>query len=64
MDFETRKTWKNHLGNQRIDPLRIYTPRTIDEVAEIVRLAEQMRVTVRAVGANGLLGPATRRTHR
>ena len=51
MEFETRKTWKNHLGNQRIDPLRIYTPRTIDDVVEIVRLAEQMRVTVRAVGS-------------
>jgi FAD/FMN-containing dehydrogenase len=51
MEFEVRKTWKNHLGNQRIDPLRIYTPRTIDEVSEIVRLAEQMGVSVRAVGS-------------
>jgi len=35
--YEVRKTWRNHLGNQRIDPLRIYEPRTIDEVVAIVR---------------------------
>ena len=23
--YEVRKTWSNHLGNQSIDPLRIYT---------------------------------------
>ncbi len=49
--YEVRRTWRNHLGNQRIDPLRIYTPRTIDEVVAIVRLAEQAGVTVRAVGS-------------
>jgi FAD/FMN-containing dehydrogenase len=51
MEFQTRTTWKNHLGNQRIDPLRIYTPKSIDDVVEIVRLAEEMGVTVRAVGS-------------
>ena len=49
--FEIRKTWKNHLGNQRIDPLRIYEPRTIAEVQEIVRLAREHKVSVRAVGS-------------
>jgi FAD/FMN-containing dehydrogenase len=51
MQFEVRKTWKNHLGNQRIDPLRIYEPRSIGEVQEIVRLARERGVTVRAVGS-------------
>jgi FAD/FMN-containing dehydrogenase len=51
MEFETRKTWKNHLGNQRIDPLRIYEPRSIAEVSEIVRLARERGVNVRAVGS-------------
>ncbi|MBW3652445.1 MAG: FAD-binding protein [Actinobacteria bacterium] len=50
MDFEIRKTWKNHLGNQRIDPLRIYAPRSIAEVAQIVRLARE-RARLRAVGS-------------
>ncbi|MEY2441324.1 MAG: hypothetical protein QOJ46_750, partial [bacterium] len=50
-EFEIRKTWKNHLGNQRIDPLRIYEPRTIAEVQEIVRLARERGVSVRAVGS-------------
>jgi FAD/FMN-containing dehydrogenase len=51
MHFEVRKTWKNHLGNQRIDPLRIYEPRSIAEVQEIVRLAREHGVNVRAVGS-------------
>jgi FAD/FMN-containing dehydrogenase len=51
MHFDVRKTWKNHLGNQRIDPLRIYEPRSIAEVQEIVRLARENGVTVRAVGS-------------
>ena len=50
-EFEVRKTWKNHLGNQRIDPLRIYEPRSIAEVQGIVRIARARGVTVRAVGS-------------
>src|SRR5579859_5832258 len=50
-DFEVRRTWRNHLGNQQIDPLRVYAPRSIEEVSQIVRQAEEQRVTVRAVGS-------------
>jgi hypothetical protein len=49
--FEVRQTWTNHLGNQHIDPLRIYEPSSIDEVSAIVREAEQAGATVRAVGS-------------
>ena len=49
--FEVRQTWTNHLGNQSIDPLRIYDPSSIDEVSAIVRKAEEAGVTVRAVGS-------------
>ena len=49
--YETRTTWRNHLGNQSVDPLRIYRPETIDQVAEIVRQAERAGVPVRAVGS-------------
>jgi len=49
--YEVRQTWRNHLGNQSVDPLRIYSPRSIGEVADIVRLAEQHGVTTRAVGS-------------
>jgi D-arabinono-1,4-lactone oxidase/FAD binding domain len=49
--FEVRQTWKNHLGNQQIDPLRIYQPTSIDEISAIVREAESSGVTVRAVGS-------------
>jgi hypothetical protein len=51
MRFEVRKTWKNHLGNQRVDPLRIYAPGSIAEVQQIVRLARESGVPVRAVGS-------------
>ncbi|MEA2139037.1 MAG: hypothetical protein QOG56_2187, partial [Solirubrobacteraceae bacterium] len=50
-DYDVRKTWRNHLGNQSIDPLRIYSPRSIDDVVAIVRLAEEAGVTARAVGS-------------
>jgi L-gulono-1,4-lactone dehydrogenase len=50
-DFAVRRTWRNHLGNQEIDPLRIYTPASIEEVSAIVAAAENDGVTVRAVGS-------------
>lgn len=49
--YEVRKTWRNHLGNQSIDPLRTYTPRSIDDVVAIVQAAEEAGVTTRAVGS-------------
>ncbi|MBV9416087.1 MAG: FAD-binding protein [Solirubrobacterales bacterium] len=49
--FAVRQTWTNHLGNQRIDPLRTYEPANIEVVSEIVREAEKDHVTVRAVGS-------------
>src|SRR5690349_24784860 len=49
--FEVRRTWRNHLGNQQIDPLRIYAPRSIEDVSAIVGAAEEQGVTVRAVGS-------------
>ena len=51
LDFDTRRTWRNHLGNQSIDPLRIYKPESIADVVEIVREAESAHETVRAVGS-------------
>ena len=52
MEYQTRATWSNVTGNQRIEPLRIYRPSTVTEVQEIVRLAEKEGVTVRAVGSH------------
>jgi hypothetical protein len=50
-DYAVRKTWRNHLGNQSIDPLRTYEPQSIDDVVAIVQAAEQAGVTARAVGS-------------
>jgi FAD/FMN-containing dehydrogenase len=49
--FELRTTWENHLGNQSVDPLRIYEPETIEQVAAIVAEARETGATVRAVGS-------------
>jgi L-gulono-1,4-lactone dehydrogenase len=49
--FEQRKRWRNHTGNQSIEPLRIYRPATLAELQEIVRTAEADGATVRAVGS-------------
>jgi hypothetical protein len=49
--YEVGATWRNHLGNQSIDPVRIYEPSSIDEVVEIVQAAEAAGVTARAVGS-------------
>ena len=51
MKYRRRKTWKNHTRNQRVEPLRIYRPRTRDEVVRIVKEAEHLGCTVRAVGS-------------
>src|SRR5262245_7548193 len=49
--FQQRKRWRNHTGNQTIEPLRIYRPATLEDVREIVRTAERDGATVRAVGS-------------
>jgi FAD/FMN-containing dehydrogenase len=49
--FDTRDSWENHLGNQSVDPLRIYEPDSIEQVAAIVAEAGRTGVTARAVGS-------------
>ena len=44
-------TWRNHLGNQSIDPLRIYAPRLDRRGGGHRRAAERTGVTARAVGS-------------
>jgi FAD/FMN-containing dehydrogenase len=51
LSFDVRTTWENHLGNQSVDPLRIYEPETIEQVAAIVCEARDTGATVRAVGS-------------
>jgi FAD/FMN-containing dehydrogenase len=51
LPFDVRDSWTNHLGNQSVDPLRIYRPESIDQVAAIVAEAERTGVTARAVGS-------------
>ena len=51
MKTSARKTWKNHLGNQSIDPLRLCTPETLGDVVALVQEAERSGCTVRAVGS-------------
>jgi hypothetical protein len=50
-DFDTRTRWTNHLGNQSVEPLREYEPRSLRELRGIVATAERAGSTVRAVGS-------------
>jgi hypothetical protein len=51
LTFSLRRKWRNHTGNQGIDPLRIVRPTTLEEVIELVQEAERAGCTVRAVGS-------------
>ena len=46
--FLRRRAWRNHLGNQSIDPLRIYAPESRDEIVAIVKAAEADGAEVRS----------------
>ncbi|HTS53315.1 MAG TPA: D-arabinono-1,4-lactone oxidase [Burkholderiales bacterium] len=46
-----RKTWKNHTRNQSIQPLRLCVPETLDDAVQVVKEAEELGCTVRAVGS-------------
>jgi L-gulono-1,4-lactone dehydrogenase len=49
--YTQRKRWRNHTGNQAVEPLRIYRPATLGELREIVATAVSDGATVRAVGS-------------
>jgi FAD/FMN-containing dehydrogenase len=52
MEYELRKKWKNQEGNQSAFPLRQYRPTNLDETVAVVREAESLGVTVRAIGSS------------
>ena len=49
--YSQRKRWRNHNGNQAVEPLRLYRPGTLAELQEIVATAARDGVTLRAVGS-------------
>jgi hypothetical protein len=49
--FTSRRAWRNHTGNQHIEPLRCERPTRLSDLVAIVKEAERDRVTVRAVGS-------------
>ncbi|HVZ37848.1 MAG TPA: D-arabinono-1,4-lactone oxidase [Candidatus Kapabacteria bacterium] len=48
---KTRQTWENDTRNQVVQPLQYVTPKSIDDVVEIIRTAEANGLKVRAVGS-------------
>src|SRR3989454_6194488 len=48
--FPYTTLFRSHLGNQAIQPLRLYAPESLDDVVALVREAERSRCTVGAVG--------------
>ena len=51
LTFSLRRRWRNHAGNQGIDPLRVDPADERRGLVEIVRAAERDGATVRAVGS-------------
>jgi FAD/FMN-containing dehydrogenase len=51
MKSKRRATWRNHTGNQAVEPLRICWPETLDDLVELVAEARRLGTTVRAVGS-------------
>nr|MDP8943661.1 FAD-binding protein [Actinomycetota bacterium] len=49
--FSVRRRWRNHTGNQSVDPLRLYDARSLGDLVAIVQEAERHGATVRAVGS-------------
>jgi hypothetical protein len=47
----SRARWKNHTGNQGVDPLQIRRARNLEDLVKAVTDAEQANCTVRAVGS-------------
>jgi L-gulono-1,4-lactone dehydrogenase len=45
-------TWRNHTGNQTCHPTAIESPKTLEQLVELVKAAEAERSTIRAVGAH------------
>jgi L-gulono-1,4-lactone dehydrogenase len=60
LDFRTRTGWHNHRGHEAADPLRTYTPTSVEDVAAIVRQAEADGATVRAAGSGHSWSDAAR----
>jgi FAD binding domain/D-arabinono-1,4-lactone oxidase len=48
---DIRKTWKNCVENQVVEPLKLFTPGSLEELIEIIRSAEKNNCKVRAVGS-------------
>jgi FAD/FMN-containing dehydrogenase len=51
MKCKRRATWRNHTGNQAVEPLRICWPETLADLAGLVAEARRLGTTVRAVGS-------------
>ena len=51
MRSASRRTWRNHTGNQAVEPLRISWPESLEDLVALVRDAERLDVPVRAVGS-------------
>lgn len=51
MRLGLRRTWRNHTGNQRCQPVELRRPGTLGEVVAAVQSAEADGLTVRAAGS-------------
>ncbi|MCP5054062.1 MAG: FAD-binding protein [bacterium] len=51
MQYKTRETWENYVGNQSTVPFRTYSPSSLVQLIQLIKEAEKLNLTVRAVGS-------------
>ena len=51
IEKQKRYTWKNHTENQVVQPLQYFTPKSYEELVDIIKTAEANQRKVRAVGS-------------
>ena len=49
--MSVREHWSNCIGNQQVSPFRLLRPATLQEIIDIIKLAESENRKVRAVGS-------------
>ena len=62
IEKDKRYTWKNHTENQIVQPLQYLTPKTYQELVDIIKTAEANKCQVRAVGSGHSFSDKHRRT--
>ena len=51
INYEIRAVWENCVKNQVVQPLRYYSPETLEDIIHIINEATENKCRVRSVGS-------------